>query len=69
MNQETRETAVAMAEYSRNEVKVGQLKVIGYPTAAFGLFIIISALSIFPSDSSWGSIYATLGSIILLIGV
>ena len=69
MNQETRETAVAMAEYSRNEVKVGQLKVIGYLTAAFGLFIIISALSIFPSDSSWGSIYATLGSIILLIGV
>ena len=69
MNQETRETAVAMAEYSRNEVKVGKLKVIGYLTAAFGLFIILSALSIFPSDSSWGSIYATLGSIILLIGV
>lgn len=69
MNQDTRETAVAMAEYSRNEVKVGKLKVIGYLTAAFGLFIIISALAIFPSDSSWGSIYATLGSIILLIGV
>ena len=69
MNQDTRETAVAMAEYSQNEVKVGKLKVIGYLTAAFGLFIIISALAIFPSDSSWGSIYATLGSIILLIGV
>ena len=69
MNEETRETAVAMAEYSRNEVKVGKLKIVGYLTAAFGLFIIISALAIFPSDSSWGSIYATLGSIFLLIGV
>ena len=69
MNQETRETAVAMAEYSRNEVNVGKLKVIGYLAVAFGVFIIISALAVFPSDSSWGSIYATLGSIILLIGI
>ena len=69
MNEEIKETAVAMAEYSRNEIKVGKLKVIGYLAAAFGMFIIISALAIFPSDSSWGSIYATLGSIVLLIGV
>lgn len=69
MNQETRETAVAMAEYSRNEVKAGKLKVIGYLASAFGVFIIISALSIFPSDSSWGSIYATMGSVILLTGI
>ena len=69
MNQETRETAVAMAEYSRNEVKVEKRKIVGYLTVAFGVFIIISALAIFPGDSSWGSIYATLGSIILLIGV
>lgn len=69
MNEETRKTAAAMAEYGRNEVKVGKRKVIGCLTAAFGLFIIISALAIFPSDSSWGSIYAALGSIILLTGV
>ena len=69
MDQETRETAVAMAEYSRSEVKAGKIKVAGSLTAAFGLFIIVSALTMFPSDSSCGSIYATLGSIILLIGV
>ena len=69
MNQETRQTAVAMAEYSRNEARVEKLKAVGYLMAAFGLFIIISALAIFPSDSSWGSIYAVLGSIVLLIGV
>ena len=69
MNQETRDTAAAMAEYSRNEVKNGKLKVVGILLAAFGLFVIISALMMFPSESSWGSIYSILGSIILVVGV
>lgn len=34
-----------------------------------GLLITISALTIFPSDSSWGSIYSVLGCMIALIGV
>ncbi len=69
MNQETRETAVAMAEYSRKEVKNGKQKVIGILLSTFGLFIIISALMMFPNESSWGSIYAILGSIFLVTGV
>ena len=69
MNQETRDTVAAMAEYSRNEVKNGKLKVVGILLAAFGLFVIISALMMFPSESSWGSIYSILGSIILVVGV
>ncbi|MBR2834360.1 MAG: helix-turn-helix transcriptional regulator [Coriobacteriales bacterium] len=69
MDQETRDTAAKMAEYSHNEVKVGKQKVVGYLMSIFGIFIIVSALAIFPSDSSWGSIYAILGSTILLIGV
>ncbi len=69
MNQETRETAAAMAEYSRNEVKVGKQKAIGILMSAFGIFIIVSALSIFPSDSSWGSTYSILGSIFLVVGI
>ncbi len=69
MNQETRETAVAMAEYSRKEVKNGKQKVIGILLSAFGLFIIISALMMFPNESSWGSVYAVLGSIFLVTGV
>ena len=69
MDQETKDTAVAMAEYSHKEVKAGKLKVVGYLAAAFGVFIIVSALTMFPSESSWGSIYAIFGSIVLLAGV
>ena len=69
MNQETRETAVKMAEYSKNEVKTGKWKVAGGLLIAVGIFIIVSALVMFPSDSSWGSIYSVFGSIILLTGV
>ncbi len=68
MNQETRDTAMAMAEYGRNEIRAGKLKTVGALTAVFGVFIIISALAVFPSESSWGSIYAILGSVLLLIG-
>ncbi len=69
MNQATRDTAIKMAEYSQNEVKAGKQKVLGYLMSVFGIFIIVSALAIFPNDSSWGSIYSILGSIILVIGV
>ena len=69
MNQETRQTAVAMAEYSRNEVKSGKKKVIGILLAVFGVFVIISALMMFPNESSWGSVYAVLGSIFLVVGI
>ena len=69
MNQETRDTAIAMAEYSQVTAKSSRRKVIGILFITFGLFIIISALSIFPSESSWGGIYATLGSIILIAGI
>ncbi len=69
MDQETRETAAAMAAYSRNEVKNGKQKVTGIFLAAFGSFIIVSALMIFPSESSWGSIYSVLGSIFLIAGI
>ncbi len=35
----------------------------------FGLFISISAIMIFPSESSWGSIYSVLGIIIFMVGI
>lgn len=69
MNPETRETAVKMAEYSQNETKSKKWRVIGALLAAFGVFIIIAALTTFPRDSSWGAIYSVLGSIVLLSGV
>ena len=69
MDQKIKETAVAMAEYSQVTARTDRKKVIGILLAAFGLFIIVSALSVFPSESSWGSIYATLGSAVLIAGV
>lgn len=69
MHQETRDTAQKMAEYSNHEVKIEKQRVISYLLAMFGVFVIISALAIFPNDSSWGSVYAIIGGIILVIGI
>ena len=35
----------------------------------FGIFITISAMAIFPSESSWGAIYSVIGAMASLIGV
>ena len=69
MDKEIKETAEAMAAYGKKEVKNGKLKVAGALAAAFGIFIIVSALVMFPSESSWGGVYATFGSVIVLVGV
>ncbi len=42
---------------------------IGIIFIAFGILISITAISIFPSESSWGSIYSVFGAIISLIGI
>ncbi len=42
---------------------------IGLILIVFGVLISITAVSIFPSESSWGSFYSVFGAIISLIGV
>ena len=42
---------------------------IGLIFIIFGVIIAISAIAIFPSESSWGGIYSVLGAIISLIGI
>lgn len=42
---------------------------IGIILIVFGIIIAITAMTIFPSESSWGSIYSIFGGIISLIGV
>lgn len=69
MNQETKDTAIKMAEYSKNELNIEKRKIISVLLMIFGVFIIISALAIFPNESSWGSIYAIIGGAILTIGI
>lgn len=72
MNEETKETLVKVAEYTNEDKKQQYLKmrkIIGGVLMGFGAFLAVSALAIFPRDSSWGSIYSTLGAIILSAGV
>lgn len=72
MNEETKETLVKVAEYTNEDKKQQYLKmrkIIGGVLMGFGAFLAVSALAIFPRDSSWGSIYSTLGVIILSVGV
>lgn len=69
MNQETKNTAVKMAEYSKNELNTKKRKIISVFLIMFGVFLIISALAVFPSESSWGSIYSMIGGAIFTIGI
>ena len=69
MDQETKDTAIKMAEYSKNELYTKKREIVSALCMIFGVFIIISALAIFPNESSWGSIYAILGGVILTAGI
>jgi len=44
-------------------------KAISLSLIIFGLFISLSAIMIFPSESSWGSIYSVFGIMIFMIGI
>ncbi len=72
MKEETKETLVKVAEYTNEDKKQQYLKmrkIIGGVLMGFGVFLAVSALAIFPNDSSWGSIYSTLGAIIFSVGL
>lgn len=69
MNQETKDTAIKMAEYSKNELQTEKRKIISILLIIFGIFMMISALGIFPNESSWGSIGAVTGGLILTAGI
>lgn len=72
MKEEMKDTLVKVAEYT-NEDKEMQCykmrKMTGGILIGFGVFLTISALMIFPSDSSWGCIYSMIGAIILSTGL
>ena len=62
------ENIVNTIDYSTNRMnKYNNL--VGLLLVIFGLFISMSAIMIFPSESSWGSIYSLFGVIIFLIGM
>ena len=62
------ENIVNTIDYSTKKVNKYS-NVIGLLLVIFGLFISMSAIMIFPSESSWGSIYSVFGVIIFIIGI
>ncbi len=62
------ENIVNTIDYSTNKInKYNQL--ISLIFVIFGLFISLSAIMIFPSESSWGSIYSIFGIMIFMVGI
>ncbi len=72
MDSEVKDTLIKVAEYGDAGKKIEKRKlhqIIGGILAVFGLFIIISAFAVFPTDSSWGSIYSIIGCFMLSGGI
>lgn len=69
MDLETKMTAIKMAEYSKQELAAEKRKIVSVLLMIFGVFIMLSALAVAPNESSWGSIYATIGGAVLTVGV
>lgn len=61
------ENIVNTINYTNKKMLSKEIKV-GIYILVFGIIIILTALSIFPSESSWSSIYSILGSITTTIG-
>ena len=62
------ENIINTIDYTSKKIKEKN-NLIGMMFIIFGLLLAITAMIIFPSESSWGSIYSILGSIISLIGI
>ena len=62
------ENIINTIDYTNTKIK-NHNNFIGLTLIIFGILISITAVAIFPSESSWGSIYSVFGVIISLIGI
>ena len=62
------ENIINTIDYTNKKIE-NRNNYIGLILIIFGVIIAITAVAIFPSESSWGSIYSIFGAIISLIGV
>ena len=62
------ENIINTIDYTSKKIK-GRNYLIGLILIIFGVLISVSAVAVFPSESSWGSMYSVFGAIISLIGV
>lgn len=62
------ENLISAIDYTTKKI-IEKNNVIGLMLIIFGVLLAITAMTIFPSESSWGSIYSVLGALLSLIGV
>ena len=62
------ENIINTINFSNNKLR-NENNFIGLILITFGVLISITAIAIFPSESSWGSIYSVVGAIISLVGI
>ena len=62
------ENIINTINYTNKKIK-DRNNFIGLILITFGVLISITAVAIFPSESSWGSIYSVFGAIVSLVGV
>ena len=62
------ENLISAIDYTTKKI-IEKNNVIGLMLIIFGVLLAITAMTIFPSESSWGSIYSVLGALVSLIGV
>lgn len=62
------ENIINTINFSNNKLR-NENNFIGLILITFGVLISITAIAIFPSESSWGSLYSVFGAIISLIGI
>ena len=62
------ENIINTIDYSTKRIRITN-NTLGIALIAFGIVLTIAAFSMVSSDSSWGSFYSVVGSIIMLLGV
>lgn len=62
------ENIINTIDYTNKRV-LEKNNLIGIILVVFGVLLMVTALSIFPSESSWGSIYSLFGMIVSLVGI
>ena len=62
------ENIINTIDYSTKKINIS-INTLGIVLIVLGILISLTAMTIFPSDSSWGSIYSIIGCFISLVGI
>ncbi len=62
------ENMVNTIDYTNKKMTQNK-KIVALILIGFGLFIVFSAMTVFPSESSWGCIYSLFGTLLSIIGI